>query len=467
MVEDKAETDPLIEQPAAPGVEDVESAKENQPSEPPPLSSPKLSMMYLGAVGGMCFTLIAQGTPFCNNVLGPTFGALGYTVLLLSFYLGQLVVFVKEENLSPITRMRVSGVGLGLTLVTFALVASFKFTFRLGFALLVVCLGGLFASILLMTTGRTGLQGGNVDVSSFAYYVIGVGLPGLFGLPAQFCVRLVLKHLLGFSAVKNESGVSPVDTGAMLALLLLAAALAFGAVGVAQWSLREQFAENESKNESEQALDKPAQEEVTKSFGDLFVAILPACIGLALTAFATHSIVPIQLVGWTTKHEKYYPGGQLGYQEMNLFVFQIFSMIGRPLMVLGYGWEGIHVLVCSMVRILFIPLFLASSAQVTFLEWDVVKFALVAFFGLSDGALMLLGMLKGVHSQTETRRGFAICTYITFLFLVSGAVVGTGGGLALNQIPKLFEHKVIGSECSVSDQFAVVCRTTGTPLPGE
>ena len=242
----------------------------------------------------------------------------------------------------------------------------------------------------------------------------------------------------------------------MLVLLGLGAGLAFGIVPVTGWGIKtSRFVEEElSKLDSAAPVNDylPAS-----SLGGILGEIYPLVIAVSVVACGTSTVVPGVISALTTDNTSWYPGGEWGYQELSLYVFLVFALLGRGLVVFCMNSSPGVILAASVLRLGLVPLLFLASIGYSVLNADLLKFFVIALFGLSDGLLIMVTFVRGVGTQFSstdaTRAGFFL-----LIALVVGELIGSGVWLGLDQIPKLKLLWSYSGECKIDPRgFAVSC----------
>ena len=425
------------------------------------VEEPLMGFVYFGFVGNLCFNFLLQEVAFFNAILGDSFGVLAGMIYAFANNLGQILIVWKGSSISFAWRIGVSSSLLGLILIFIPLLTVYEIPFRLSLALvLVACMGFMVAVLASAGYGLTGVCSSQVRI----FYTVGASLPGLLALPIMIGFDFIFARVFNFSSERGEGGTMPsqVDTATTFGLLSISAVCMFVAVPHYLFSL------GRSKTvlaalERVEGTTRPAASQTKLQ---IFTSTLPLALAVWNLMMVTFVVLPDQMIAWKTNHPNWYPGKEFGYQNINIYVFQIFDTVGRFLVAAGVSFGPISVMVASGLRILLIPFFFLATARISFFDNDFFKFALNAVFATSYGILLTLGMIQG--SQQVRPDNADTAGYIMSFFLSNGIIFGAFIALGIQKIPlRYFQHKTYSGECRISENMQLICvenlQTTLTP----
>ena len=429
---------PLIEEGKPPAAEKV--------SEPYP-DEPLFALMYLGFMGSVGITLMFQGIPLCGALLGERFGPAAFLVLSASFYIGMFLIMWTKKGVSPFTRLHASGVCLGAIFFLTAFAEIYQVPFRLYLVLVLIGLAGFLTAVVILSANEI-LFG--CSLRAAIAYIASMAIPGLVMLPLKMLIQFGLDRAFPDSL---EEARRPVST---LILLGLATALAFGIVPVTYWGLQ---ASSVVKERLAQLADSDSRTDLhSKTYPQAIMDVWPHVLSLVLVELGTGAIVPGILFAWApAEGAAWCPGGQWGYRELTLYVFGVFSMLGRPIVLLWTSAGVGAILAGAVSRLVLIPVCVLVGTGLSILNKHWIKFLLVAVLGFSEGLLVILSFAVALATQLSQRDKITV-GHIMQVALLLGQLLGAGAWLGLDQIPNMAQLVTYAQECKIdSSALRIVC----------
>ena len=433
MTNSVEEQAPLIESPNKPIVSESSSPDE-----------PIFSFLYFGFVGNLCFNFIIQVISYFNFVFGSSFGSMCGIMYGLANNLGQILVIVWLKNFSFTCRIFVSCFSLGLLLIAIPAITMMDHGFRLYVVFGLVFLMGFFVAILSSAGfGIAGLCSNKVRT----WYTVGTSLAGVLGWPLMLMVDFVLKNWFSVSHETSGDGKpSDVDTWTTLIVLGLAAIFTWIVIPLYWWRIGPMI----PRTVSEKSV-------MRRSFWSILGDVFPLAFSGWMIMFVTFMVLPDQIVSWKTKHPDLYPGGEFGYQNINIYVFQVFDVLARfTCLLIDIKMPKWMLIGGSCSRILLIPLFVLGSLRIGYFDNDIFKVCLNAIFAYTYGVLLTLSVVEGTAQVPSNEADVA--GYIISFMLVNGIFCGSWMAIGVNAIPdKYWDWKEWKRECALLPPHGITC----------
>ena len=427
------------------------------PPEPPNPDEPIFSFLYFGFVGNLCFNFIIQVISYFNFVFGSSFGSMCGIMYGLANNLGQILVIIWLKNYSFNSRIIVSCFALGLLLIAIPAITMMEHGFRLYVVFGLVFLMGFFVAILSSAGfGIAGLCSNKVRT----WYTVGTSLAGVLGWPLMLLVDFILKNWFNVSPESRAEG-KPSDVDTWTTLVVLALAAIFTWIVIPLYWLRIGPSIPSTDSSSSKSIPR-------RSFWAILGDVFPLAFSGWMIMFVTFMVLPDQIVSWKTKHPDLYPGGDFGYQNINIYVFQVFDVLARfTCLMVDIKMPRWMIIGGSCSRILFIPLFVLSSLRIGYFDNDIFKVCLNAVFAYTYGILLTLGVVEGT-SQVPSHEA-DVAGYIISFMLVNGIFCGSWMAIGVNAIPaKYWVWEEWKKECALLPPHGIVCiNEDGSILSGE
>ena len=405
---------------------------------------PIVSFMYFGFVGNLCFNFIIQVISYFNFVFGSSFGSMCGIMYGLANNMGQILVIVWLKNFSFSSRVYVSCFSLGLLLIAIPAITMMEHGFRLYVVFALVFLMGFFVAILSSAGfGIAGMCSNKVRT----WYTVGTSLAGVLGWPLMLLVDFILKNLFHVNADATRDG-KPSDVDTLTTLTVLGLAALFTWITVPLYWLR--ISPMIKKSASEETVSR-------RSFWAILGDVAPLAFSGWMIMFVTFMVLPDQIVSWKTKHPDMYPGGEFGYQNINIYVFQVFDVLARfTCLLIDIKMPKWMIIGGSCSRILLIPLFVLSSLRIGYFDNDIFKVCLNAVFAYTYGVLLTLGVVEGTAQVPSYEADVA--GYIISFMLVNGIFCGSWMAIGVNAIPdKYWDWQEWKKQCALLPPHGIVC----------
>ena len=413
---------------------------------------PIFSFLFFGFVGNLCFNFLLQEIAFFNAVFSDSFGSLCGMCFGGANNIGQLLIIWKGSNWSFTTRINAACIVLGGTMMAIPLLSLGAVPFRLYAALMIVIMMGLACAVLSSTGfGLVGLCPPKVRT----YYTVGTSLAGVMAWPMMIVFDNIFKRVFGLSPKRAEgAAASPVDVATTLTLMGFAAMCFYIVVPFYTcWLSRtptvvQALAKSQVRKESS-ATSK-------RNMWQIFADTAPLALAVWNIQFVSFLVFPDQVVLWKSDKPGRY-GGEFGYKNINIYVFQFFDVVSRIMVVSGVELSSKKIKVGSAMRLLLVPFFFLAVYRISIFDLDLFKFGLVALFAVSYGLVLTWGMIRG-SSQVKPHEAH-VAGYIMSFSVVNGILCGAVTSLAIKFVlPRIIGSLNLNQECSIDpDTFGMVC----------
>ena len=266
-------------------------------------------------------------------------------------------------------------------------------------------------------------------------------------------IDALLKNLFDLDSIPNDltsNTPSDVDTWTTLIVLGLAAVFTWLAIPIYAFRISPLVTPPSSN-----VLSKPSL--APRSFWAILGDVFPLAFSGWMIMFITFLVLPDQIVSWKTNHPKLYPGGEFGYQNINIYIFQVFDVLARfTCLIIDFSLPKWMIIWGSCSRGLLIPLFVLSSLRIGYFDNDIFKIVLNAVFAYTYGIFLTLGVVEGT-AQVPSHEA-DVAGYIISFMLVNGIFCGSWVAVGLNAIPtKYWIWKEWQKECAFLPPHGTVC----------
>jgi hypothetical protein len=300
------------------------------------------------------------------------------------------------------------------------------------------------------------------------YFTVGTSLAGIIGWPLMLIFEMVYVGIFGLDretrtifpsgAHEQEKFSTPSDLDTRCTLFVLALATACILMLIPLFYFRigpylVRMAELASKDVEQAKSPTIARRSFWKILGDVF----PLAFSGWMIMFATFLVLPDQIVAWKTTRPEMYPGGDFGYQNINIYVFQVFDVISRfTCLLFDIKMSRGCIITGSCLRLALVPFFILSSLRIGFFDNDLWKILLNAAFAFTYGLFLTLGVVAGTAQVEAHEADYA--GYIISFLLVNGIFCGSWVAMAVNLIPtKYWSWKAYEADCKFGGPIGLIC----------
>ena len=405
---------------------------------------------YLGFVGNISFNFVFQEIAYFNTIFGDSFGTLTNMMYCLANNISLVLMIWFGEKLSHRFRIVFGASCLGLILITIPLVAIYEFKFQIWYGLALIGFMGFANSIFTSATySLSGMSSANARNGQN----IGASIPSIIAWPLMVCLNKI------FTLAIPQLG-DRIAGATTFALLILAALLVFGIIPYYIWSMESTKSVQTilDSNKSNAVKDVTSEEKV-RGLGAIIVATLPLALAVWGVSFLTFITIPDQVLAWESKHANMYPGGILGVQDVNIYIFQCSDTLGR-FVVNSYPnlLNGPGIIAASASRLILLPLFFLATAQWYFLSYDLIRIGINAVWGISYGILVSLAFIHG-PAQVPAHEGDTSGPTMSFAF-ENGVFMGSCIALCIQYFSRvLVEQRILNTEIQIGPSFQLVIRS--------
>jgi hypothetical protein len=390
---------------------------------------PIFGFLFLGFVGNICFNFLIQEMSYFNFIFGDLFGSLcGFAYAIMN-NIGQLVIVSFGSRMSFAFRVCFACILIGCGMGALPVLAYFDIAFQMYFALVLVAIMGFGTAILSSAGfGLTALCSPRVR----QFYNVGTSLPGVLALPQMLLMNCMFKNGFHLSDQRpDEFSAAPMDMATTLGLLLFGSACLLGMVPFYLFSLGRSKAVKDAILKLEEAKLKTSKP--PRKFYAILADTLPLAIAVWVVMFSTMMVFPDQITKWKSSAPERYPGGEFGYQNLTIYMFQICDVLARFLVVVGVDLSPYQVKIGSGIRCALVPLIILSTGRIWIFGNDVFRFLIMGAFGVTYGILIAWGMVHGPN-QVKGDEGDK-AGYIMSFFLVNAILVGSTFAFLIRYIP--------------------------------
>ena len=440
---------------ADPGVisRETDSLLDRTPDSTPAQSDPLFGFMMFGFVGNLCFNYLLQEVKYFNDVFGEGFGSRCAFIYGLSNNAGQMLVIIFGSYISMQMRIVVSCAVLGSMLIAMPVLVFTESSFQMSFVYSVIFVMGSMVAVLASAGfGLTGMC--SIDVRRF--YMFGNCLAGVTAWPLMLLVEQILKRGFDLNPVRDVADrPSKLETMNTLVVLSVAALCFFLTIPYYMFGLARSKCVKDAlaKVKEASAQSGPAKGGVYETL----LACLPLAVAVWNIMFVTFLALPDQMVAWNPTF-KYPWDNSNTYQDMIIFMFNVFDVVGRFLALQYITMTPTQVMVGSFARWALIPFYFLATASLAFFGNDLFKFVLQAVFATTYGLFLTWGMIhgpsqKGIHPDQAGTAG-----YIMSFAQVNGIFLGSLLSGRIQDIPKKYlEYRPYMRSCQFGDAGVLAC----------
>ena len=432
------ETDTLLDR--APGPKRVER-------------EPLLGFMMFGFVVNSCYNYVLQEVKYFNDVFGDGFGSRCNFIFGMSSNLSQILVILFGAYVSIQTRIVVSCAALGAMLIAMPVLAFTQFPFQMWIVYSV--LFGMGFTVAILASAGFGLTGMcSVDIRR--YFMLGNCLAGVTTWPLMLFVEQILKRFFHMSPIRVvPDRPSSLENMSTLVVLSVAALGFFITIPYYVFGLARSMCVEDAlrKIKAGAALTGPDKGGIASTL----MATLPMAVAVWNVMFVTFLALPDQMVSWKPSFD--YPWDNSNtYQDMIIFMFNVFDVVGRFLALQCITMTPAQVMVGSFGRWLLIPFYFLATTGVAFFGNDVFKLVLQAAFATTYGLFLTWGMTHGPTQSGLREEQADTAGYIMSFALDNGVFLGSHLSGQIQDIPKkLLEYRPYMRSCQYGDSGALAC----------
>ena len=396
--------------------------------------TPGFGFLFFGMVGLLCFTYFIQVIGLLTSKTRPAFASASTMVYGITSNLGQLIGIFFAPRASFGSRIWISCMMLAFTAVGYPIAINSHvpggFYSGLG---ITACLG--FSNAIIQSAGF-GLAA-LVSEKAVNYLSLGQSVAGVLCWP----LLLVLQYLFaraGFSNERIDGRPSMVESASVLTGFLVVAIVTLAMIPYYAFGLSD--SEGVRRGLLQKTVSNSSDKNARRSTIEIVGSTMPLAITVWMNMFVTFLVFPGTLIVMEPRMPNI-TGEKSFDAAVLIFIFQLFDLVGKLLVVAGVRLSRAQVIILSPCRIFIAGAMFAAAGNVWVLKYDISKILLVALLGATNGLILNCAMILG---PTQVPRSEAdVASYVMAFFLVNGILFGSLAALLVGEMgnisPKIAE----------------------------